>query len=78
MSANVGQAKLSRRESPRPKLPKRQVLIRLAIAVIATVIAFNLPHSLISVFFDQFHKLPQVLLPRLYRQDIQDIQQQAQ
>ena len=36
--------------SPRPKLPKRQVLIRLALAVIAAVIAFNIPHSLIPVF----------------------------
>ncbi|MEG4495795.1 SGNH/GDSL hydrolase family protein [Microcoleus sp. F10-C6] len=36
--------------SPRPKLPKRQVLIRLALAVIAAIIAFNIPHSLIPVF----------------------------
>lgn len=36
--------------SPRPKSRLRQVLIRLAIAVIAAVIAFNLPHSLILVF----------------------------
>ena len=36
--------------SPRPKLLNRQVLIRLAIAVIAAVIAFNIPHSLIPMF----------------------------
>ena len=36
--------------SPRAKLPNRQVLIRLALAVIAAVIAFNLPHSLIPMF----------------------------
>ena len=36
--------------SPRPKLPNRQVLIRLALAVIAAVIAFNIPHSLIPMF----------------------------
>ena len=36
-------------QSPRPKLPNRQVLIRLALAVIA-VIALNLPHSLIPMF----------------------------
>ncbi|MEG4352968.1 SGNH/GDSL hydrolase family protein [Microcoleus sp. LAD1_D3] len=36
--------------SPRPKPRLRQFLIRLAIAVIAAVIAFNLPHSLIPVF----------------------------
>ncbi|MEG4115248.1 MULTISPECIES: SGNH/GDSL hydrolase family protein [unclassified Microcoleus] len=50
MSLNVRQAKLSRRKSPRPKPRLRQVLIRLAIAVIAAIIAFNLPHSLIPVF----------------------------
>jgi acyl-CoA thioesterase-1 len=50
MSPNARQAKLSRRESPRPKLPNRQVLIRLALAVIAAVIAFNIPHSLIPMF----------------------------
>ena len=42
MSSNV--------RSPRPKLPNRQVLIRLALAVIAAVIAFNIPHSLIPMF----------------------------
>ena len=42
MSANA--------RSPRPKPRLRQVLIRVAIAVIAAVIAFNLPHSLIPVF----------------------------
>ena len=42
MSANA--------RSPRPKPRLRQVLIRLAIAVIAAVIAFNIPHSLIPVF----------------------------
>ncbi|MEG4577681.1 hypothetical protein QUA56_34195 [Microcoleus sp. N3A4] len=36
--------------SPRPKSRLRQVLIRLALAVIAAVIAFNIPHSLIPVF----------------------------
>ena len=36
--------------SPRPKLPNRQVLIRLAPAVIAAAIAFNIPHSLIPMF----------------------------
>ncbi|HSF75140.1 MAG TPA: GDSL-type esterase/lipase family protein [Microcoleus sp.] len=36
--------------SPRPKPRLRQFLIRLAIAVIAAVIAFNIPHSLIPVF----------------------------
>ena len=36
--------------SPRPKLPNRQVLIRLALAVIAAAIAFNIPHSLIPMF----------------------------
>jgi len=36
--------------SPRPKLPNRQVLIRLALAVIAAVIVFNIPHSLIPMF----------------------------
>jgi acyl-CoA thioesterase-1 len=36
--------------SPRPKLPNRQVLIRLALAVIAAVIACNIPHSLIPMF----------------------------
>src|SRR4028118_2305608 len=35
---------------PRPKLPNRPVLIRLAIAVIAAVIAFTIPHSLIPMF----------------------------
>ena len=50
MSLNARQAKLSRRESPRPKLPNRQVLIRLALAVIAAAIAFNIPHSLIPMF----------------------------
>jgi len=38
------------RRSPRPKLPNRQVLIRLALAVIAAVIAFNIPYSLIPMF----------------------------
>ena len=38
------------RRSPRPKLPNRQVLIRLALAVIAAVIACNIPHSLIPMF----------------------------
>jgi len=42
MSANV--------RSPRPKSPLKQVLIRLVLAVIAAVIAFNIPHSLIPVF----------------------------
>ncbi len=56
MSANVRQAKLSRRESPRPKLPKQQVLIRLALAVIAAIIAFNIPHSLIPVFKESVSK----------------------
>ncbi|MEG4836859.1 SGNH/GDSL hydrolase family protein [Microcoleus sp. B9-D4] len=50
MSPNSREAKLSRRESPRPKPRLRQVLIRLAIAVIAVVMAFNIPHSLIPVF----------------------------
>jgi len=36
--------------SPRPKLPNRQVLIRLALAVIAAVIAFDIPHSLNPMF----------------------------
>ena len=37
--------------SPHPKPRLRQVLLRLAIAVIvAAVIAFNIPHSLIPVF----------------------------
>lgn len=36
--------------SPRPKLPLRQVLIRLALAVIAAVITFHIPHSLIPMF----------------------------
>ena len=36
--------------SPRPKLPNRQVLIRLALAVIVAAIAFNIPHSLIPMF----------------------------
>jgi acyl-CoA thioesterase-1 len=36
--------------SPRSKLPNRQVLIRLALSVIAAVIAFNIPHSLIPMF----------------------------
>ena len=38
------------RRSPRPKLPNRQVLIRLALAVIAAVIALNIPYSLIPMF----------------------------
>lgn len=42
MSANV--------RSPRPKSPLKQVLIRLVLGVIAAVIAFNIPHSLIPVF----------------------------
>ncbi|WP_373535244.1 SGNH/GDSL hydrolase family protein [Microcoleus sp.] len=50
MSPNVRAAKLSRRESPRPKPPKQQSLIRLALAVIAAVIIFNIPHSLLPVF----------------------------
>ena len=36
--------------SPRPKSRLRQVLIRLALAVIAAIIAFNIPNSLIPVF----------------------------
>ena len=36
--------------SPRPKHPHRQVLIRLALAVIAVVIAFHIPHSLNPMF----------------------------
>ena len=36
--------------SPRPKLPNRQVLIRLALAVIAAVIVFYIPHSLVPMF----------------------------
>ncbi|WP_293351302.1 MULTISPECIES: SGNH/GDSL hydrolase family protein [unclassified Microcoleus] len=36
--------------SPRPKSPLKQVLIRLVLAVMAAVIAFNIPHSLIPVF----------------------------
>ena len=36
--------------SPRPKPRLRQVLIRLAIAVITAIIAFNIPHSLIPMF----------------------------
>jgi len=35
--------------SPRPKLPNRQVLIRLALGVIAAI-AFYIPHSLIPMF----------------------------
>ncbi|MBW3584927.1 MAG: lipolytic protein G-D-S-L family, partial [Cyanobacteria bacterium 0813] len=50
MSPNAREAKLSRRESPRPKPRLRQVLIKLAIAVITAIIAFNIPHSLIPVF----------------------------
>ncbi|MEG5056735.1 SGNH/GDSL hydrolase family protein [Microcoleus sp. A2-C5] len=50
MSPNVRAAKLSRRESPRPQSPLKQVLIRLALAVIAVVIIFNIPHSLIPMF----------------------------
>jgi len=42
--------------SPRPKLPNRQVLIRLAIAVIAAVIAFTIPHSLIPMFKESLSK----------------------
>jgi lysophospholipase L1-like esterase len=42
--------------SPRPKLPLRQVLIRLALAVIAGVIAFNIPHSLIPMFKESLSK----------------------
>jgi len=41
---------MSPARSPRPKLPNRQVLIRLALAVIAAAIAFNIPHSLIPMF----------------------------
>jgi hypothetical protein len=41
---------MSPARSPPPKLPNRQVLIRLALAVIAAVIAFNIPHSLIPMF----------------------------
>jgi acyl-CoA thioesterase-1 len=37
-------------QSPRPKLPLRQVLIRLALAIIAAVIVFYIPHSLIPMF----------------------------
>ena len=36
--------------SPIPKPPLKQVLIRLALAVIAAFIAINIPHSLIPVF----------------------------
>ena len=50
MCANAREAKLSRPDSPRPKSPLRQVLIRLVLAVIAAVIAFNIPHSFIPVF----------------------------
>ncbi|MEG4915330.1 SGNH/GDSL hydrolase family protein [Microcoleus sp. B7-D4] len=50
MSPNAREAKLSRRESPRPKPRLRQVLIRLAITVITAIIAFNIPHSLIPMF----------------------------
>jgi len=42
--------------SPRPKLPNRQVLIRLALAVIAAVIACNIPHSLIPRFKESLSK----------------------
>src|SRR4028118_1696798 len=41
---------------PRPKLPNRPVLIRLAIAVIAAVIAFTIPHSLIPMFKESLSK----------------------
>ena len=41
---------------PRPKLPLRQVLIRLALAVIAGVITFNIPHSLIPMFKESLSK----------------------
>ena len=37
-------------QSPRPKSPLKQVLIRIALAVIAAIIAFNIPHSLFPVF----------------------------
>ncbi|MFS8119667.1 MAG: GDSL-type esterase/lipase family protein, partial [Microcoleus sp.] len=50
MSPNARAAKLSRRESPPPKTPLRQLLIRIALAVIAAIIAFNIPHSLFPVF----------------------------
>ena len=36
--------------SPRPKPPLKQVLIRLALVVIAIYIAINIPHSLIPMF----------------------------
>lgn len=36
--------------SPRPKPPLKQVLIKLALAVIAIFIVINIPHSLIPVF----------------------------
>lgn len=36
--------------SPRPKPPIKQVLIKLALAVIAIFIVINIPHSLIPVF----------------------------
>ena len=42
MSANA--------RSPRPKPPLKQVLIRLALVVIAIYIAINIPHSLIPMF----------------------------
>lgn len=35
--------------SPRPKTPLRQLSIRIAIAVFAAIIAFNIPHSLFPV-----------------------------
>ena len=56
MSPNARQAKLSRRESPRPKLPNRQVLIRLALAVIAAAIACNIPHCLIPMFKESVYE----------------------
>ena len=45
--------------SPRPKLPNRQVLIRLAPTVIAAVIAFNIPHSLIPMFKESLSEATQ-------------------
>ncbi|MEG3850672.1 SGNH/GDSL hydrolase family protein [Microcoleus sp. herbarium19] len=36
--------------SPRPKTPNWQLSIRIAVAVIAAIIAFNIPHSLFPVF----------------------------
>ncbi|MCY7384184.1 MAG: SGNH/GDSL hydrolase family protein [Microcoleus sp. CAN_BIN18] len=43
-------------QSPRPKSPLKQVLIRIALAVIAAIIAFNIPHSLFPVFTEPVSK----------------------